>query len=452
MNHFEEQLRSAGMSVVESAAKGALLEKASRRLHELRGGASYNICSFFVPGRIELLGKHTDYAGGRSIVCAVERGICMVAAPRVDGQVRIVDLKRTGSDSEISVALDAGVELERKNWSNYAAVVAWRFSRDFPVARTGADIVIASDLPRASGMSSSSALIIGIFMALAEVNSLEQNDSYRRHIQSREDLAGYLAAVESGAQFAFSSHSRGVGTLGGSEDHVAILCSRAGFLRQYSYCPVRLEKEIPLPKDLTFVIGCSGVKADKTGNALEAYNRISLAARKILQLWREETGRSDATLAVASESGKDAAERLRRIVIDSSDAEFSKEVLLNRLSQFMKECNEIVPAAGEALARGDVGTFGGLVDRSQSLAEALLGTQIPETIELARSARALGAVAASAFGAGFGGSVWALVPSGGAGEFQGKWAATYRKAFPNRVEMSEFFITRARPGLIQFQL
>ncbi len=243
-----------------------------------------------------------------------------------------------------------------------------------------------------------------------------------------------------------------MGTLGGSEDHVAILCSRAGFLRQYSYCPVRLEKEIPLPKDLTFVIGCSGVKADKTGNALEAYNRISLAARKILQLWREETGRSDATLAVASESGKDAAERLRRIVIDSSDAEFSKEVLLNRLSQFMKECNEIVPAAGEALARGDVGTFGGLVDRSQSLAEALLGTQIPETIELARSARALGAVAASAFGAGFGGSVWALVPSGGAGEFQGKWAATYRKAFPNRVEMSEFFITRARPGLIQFQL
>ncbi|HLW97594.1 MAG TPA: galactokinase family protein [Candidatus Acidoferrales bacterium] len=452
MNHFEERPRSAGMSDVESAAKGALLENASRRLHELRGAASYNICSLFVPGRLELLGKHTDYAGGRSIVCAIERGICVVAAPRLDGQVRIVDLKRTGSDSEISVALDAGVEPKRKNWSNYAAVVARRFARDFPAARTGADLVIASDLPRASGMSSSSALIIGIFMALAEVNSLEQNESYRKHIQNGEDLAGYLAAVESGAEFAFSSGSRGVGTLGGSEDHVAILCSRAGFLRQYSYCPVRLEKEIPLQTDLTFVIGCSGVKADKTGNALEAYNRISLAARKILELWRENTGRSDATLAGALQTANDAAERLRQIVIDSSDAEFSTEVLLNRLSQFIEESNEIVPSAGEVLARGDVETFGGLADRSQSLAEALLGNQIPETIELARSARAIGGRAASAFGAGFGGSVWVLVPSSGAGEFQVKWAASYSKAYPARAETSEFFVTRAGPGLIRFQL
>ena len=59
--------------------------------------------------------------------------------------------------------------------------------------------------------------------------------------------------------------------------------------------------------------------------------------------------------------------------------------------------------------------FGDLVDRSQQLAERRLGNQVPETIELARSARELGARAASAFGAGFGGSVWALVSRADAG-------------------------------------
>ena len=76
-----------------------------------------------------------------------------------------------------------------------------------------------------------------------------------------------------------------------------------------------------------------------------------------------------------------------------------------------EESNEIVPRGGDFLANGDMKSFGASVDRSQLLAEKLLGNQTPETVELARSARAIGAAAASAFGAGFGGSVWALVSS-----------------------------------------
>jgi galactokinase len=213
-----------------------------------------------------------------------------------------------------------------------------------------------------------------------------------------------------------------------------------------------LEKEIPLPKDLTLVIGCSGVKADKTGNALEAYNRISLAARKILDLWRSATGSGDASLAAALASEPGAAERMRKILSNSTHREFPRELLLKRLDQFIEESNEIVPAACGALARGDKKTFGILVDRSQKLAEPLLGNQTPETIELARSARALGAAAASAFGAGFGGSVWALVASSSAEEFRAELTRRYQQAFPERVETSEFFITRAGPGLIRFPL
>jgi galactokinase len=447
MSDFQARLRAAGMSAKESATKGVLLDQLAERLNVLRGKACQHSCALFVPGRLEFLGKHTDYAGGRSLTCAIERGICLVAAPRTDAQLHLLDI---GRQSELSLPLDPEAEAKRDDWSRYVATVARRLTRDFPTMNCGGDIVFASDLPRASGMSSSSALMIAVFFALAECNSLWQNDNYRRYIPSREILAGYLAAMECGEDFAAFSGGGGVGTFGGSEDQVAILCSRAGVLRQYSYCPTRLEKEVEIPKEYTFVIGVCGVKADKTGNAREAYNRISLAARTILELWRSATGRDDASFADALASSSDARNKLREIIGESEGWDFPPSYFVKRMAQFEEESNEIVPAAADALERGDMERLGVLVNRSQSLAETLLGNQTPETIELARSARALGAVAASAFGAGFGGSVWALMPADRAEEFREAWAGHYRRSFPQRAGASEFFITGAGPGLIQF--
>ena len=106
----------------------------------------------------------------------------------------------------------------------------------------------------------------------------------------------------------------------------------------------------------------------------------------------------------------------------------------------------IVPEATARLAIGDIAGFGDLVDRSQALAERALWNQVPETIALARSARALGAVAASAFGAGFGGSVWAMVAASSAGPFTTEWAAHYRAAFPGAASEAAFFTTRPGPA------
>ncbi|MBC7894285.1 MAG: galactokinase, partial [Cytophagaceae bacterium] len=91
-----------------------------------------------------------------------------------------------------------------------------------------------------------------------------------------------------------------------------------------------------------------------------------------------------------------------------------------------------------------------LADRSQRAAEEWLGNQVPATIALARQARELGAVAASAFGAGFGGSVWALVPSASAGAFAEAWKAAYGEAFPELAPLSQFFCTPAGPGANQW--
>src|SRR5262249_35848116 len=150
---------------------------------------------------------------------------------------------------------------------NYPMTVARRIARNFPGNLRGADISFISDLPPAAGLSSSSALIIAFFLALAEINRLEQHENYQMNIHSREDLAGYLGCVENGENFGSLSGDKGVGTFGGSQDHTAILCCMANQLSQYSFSPVQHEQTLPFPEGLCFVIGVSGVIAEKTGAA-----------------------------------------------------------------------------------------------------------------------------------------------------------------------------------------
>jgi galactokinase len=145
-------------------------------------------------------------------------------------------------------------------------------------------------------------------------------------------------------------------------------------------------------------------------------------------------------------SSTDASQRLRNLVEASAGGEFSAKDLLARLDHFMAESGEIIPEAGDALDGGDLRAFGRLVDRSQRKAELLLGNQTPETIHLAASARKLGAAAASAFGAGFGGSVWALIETAQADDFLDTWAEEYRQAFPQHAQLAHFFTTCAGPA------
>ena len=115
------------------------------------------------------------------------------------------------------------------------------------------------------------------------------------------------------------------------------------------------------------------------------------------------------------------------------------------MEHFLEESGVIGPSASDALARRDLAAFGALVDRSQVNAERLLGNQVPETIHLARSACELGAAAASAFGAGFGGSVWALARRTDADRFAREWRDVYGATFPQRRAQADVFVTRPGP-------
>lgn len=445
MTGVEDRLTAAGLLPAEARRKRELFASVDEALRSLAPrAAAQDARRWFVPGRIEVLGKHTDYAGGRSLLCAVGRGFCVAATPRDDAVVRIADVGR-GLTTE--VPLDATLDPAATGWTVYARTVAARMARNFANLR-GADIVFASDLPRASGMSSSSALVVALFTAIADRNALSERPEWAASIRGTEDLGGYLGCLENGRGFGALTGDRGVGTFGGSEDQTAILCCRAGEIAQYAFCPVRHERSMPLEVDWSFVVASSGVASDKTGDVREKYNRLSLAVTAILELWNRSTGRRDETLFGALMNGTDVAERIRRLVRAFPASDFPADFLAARFDQFVEESFALIPAAGDLLARGEVALLGGPVDRSQALAESGLGNQVPETIALARSARELGAVAASAFGGGFGGSVWALARSEDAEGFRRRWAEGYALAFPQVTELSRFFVTRPGPAVV----
>lgn len=445
-DQFAERLIAAGFT--EEAAVAKSRDHALCNIALDAAGASTNgRLSAWTPGRIEVFGKHTDYAGGRSLLAAVERGFVVRAAPRPDPLICVVD-PVTGYACETALGLDA--DAPGGHWSNYVASVARRVARNFPDATTGVNLAFTSDLPVAAGLSSSSALMISVFSALAVVNRLHDTETWRTLLSQPTQLAGYLGAMEHGGSYGALTGDNGVGTLGGSQDQTAIVCAQRGQIVDFGWMPVAPLGAYALPDSHCFVVASSGVVAEKSAGAREQYNRASLMVRHLLAAWNAVTGRRDASLAAAMQSGPAAADELRGMLQRVATPEFSVGALRVRLDQFLLETYTLIPAAARALDAGDWTAFGDAAARSHRAAEEWLGNQVPETMALVRLARARGAIAASAFGAGFGGSVWALVERARADAFSDAWADAYCEEFPEAGTRAMFFATAAGPGAAQW--
>jgi galactokinase len=440
---MHERLVSAGLSSHEADRKTALLDRTLRALEE-RGRRGRPTRSYYVPGRIEVLGKHTDYGGGRSLLCAAERGFVVSAQPRDDNRVEIVDVVQ-GVRGSFNLTRD---QPECTHWQTYPSTVTRRIARNFAAPLAGLDLAFGSDIPRASGISSSTAFIIACFVAIADRNALETRPEWQAAIRSTEDVAAYLGAIENGGSFGPLAGDTGVGTLGGSQDHTAILCARPNRLVGYRFSPVTREAEVGLA-DRVFVVAASGITASKATETRDQYNRAVRTLATIEQLWCRHTGGPRTSLGRLIEEDPGTIERLRTLVGSQDDSGFPRTLLSNRLEQFLLEARTLVPEATAALAACDFARFGALVDESQRAAERWLDNQIPETVTLARDARRLGADAASAFGAGFGGSVWALVAASDAEPFRQAWRNAYTAACPGPARRAEFFITGAGPALLR---
>jgi galactokinase len=446
-----ECLRRVGYDNDAAASRASWLARTATEFQRHTGAPpEWQWC---VPGRIEIFGKHTDYAGGRSLLAAVPRGFLVAARPRTDNRLRVIDARYRES---VTIDID-DAERHWRGWANYAAVTVRRFQRNFPGATLGTDIAIASDLPRAAGLSSSSAFVVSIALALIRRAGLDARDDWRSVITNVEDLAWYLGCVENGLTFHSLSGTAGVGTHGGSQDHTAILACRPGVVSHYSFVPVVAHGEAAMPGAWRFVVASSGVHADKAGSVRDRYNRASQAVQALLGIWNTLAEAPSLSLASALESVPDAEAHLREAVRSESRQartpgglpEFSADDLERRLTMFVRETGR-VPRAAAAFGSADQSGLESLTRSSQEDAERLLGNQIPETITLASLAYELGAFAASAFGAGFGGSVWALVPAADAAAFGETWLRRYRDAFPFR-DSCEWFSAVPGPGAVSIE-
>ncbi len=120
-------------------------------------GADGDIRTYFAPGRVNLIGEHTDYNGGHVFPCALTIGTYAVARKREDNQLRFysVNFEKLGV---IDSALDDLTPSKKAGWTNYPKGVMWAFEGRGYKLPTGLDILIYGNIPNGSGLSSSASL------------------------------------------------------------------------------------------------------------------------------------------------------------------------------------------------------------------------------------------------------------------------------------------------------
>ncbi len=355
----------------------------ARQFRELTGLEATHFVR--APGRVNLIGEHIDYNELAVLPAAIQREVRIVLRPRADARVRVanVDGRFGVREFELSSSI---APFAQGDWGNYAKAAAEFLARERGAPR-GFDALVSGDIPPAAGLSSSSALTVACGLAVATANELPRDPL---------DLAEALARAE-----------RYVGTNSGGMDQAACLCGRADHALRIEFRPLKVEP-VPLPADWRFLIAHSGVQADKSGAARDAYNlrRNECAAALAAVVLDPElapelrTGMPPTYRALLARIG---AERLAWIALRQLDG-----TLARRFRHVISE-GARVERARKALVAGDIETFGHLMDDSHtSLADDYEASH-PALDRLVELARAHGALGARLTGAGFGGCIVALV-------------------------------------------
>ena len=115
------------------------------KFKELFGGEG-DIHAYFAPGRVNLIGEHTDYNGGHVFPCALTIGTYGIIRPRADRKLRFYSVNFSGLGI-IETSLDELVPEEAADWTNYPKGVMWTFEKRGYHLPTGADILIYGDIP-----------------------------------------------------------------------------------------------------------------------------------------------------------------------------------------------------------------------------------------------------------------------------------------------------------------
>jgi len=325
------------------------------------------------PGRVNLIGEHTDYNGLPVLPTAIQRSIRIELRARDDRWVRLVNADPRYEPGEFEIARDIPASAPG-SWINYAKAAAQALHRRDGLAR-GFDGRVFGDVPAAAGLASSSALVVASALALLAANELE--------IDQRELMR--LAA----------SAERYVGTHSGGMDQAIALGGRAGRAVRIDFDPLQLDP-IPIPPPWRFVIADSGVVARKAAGAREAYNaRVRECAEALAALHARFPDRG-------------LPRSYRGLVAALPEPELRELALalpapLDRRFRHAVTEGLRVDQAVAAMRAGDLERFGRLLDLSHASLRDDYEVSCPELDRIVGLAREHGAAGARLTGAGFGG-------------------------------------------------
>jgi galactokinase len=321
------------------------------------------------PGRVNLIGEHTDYNDGFVLPIAIPDAVFVAAAPRDDGRVRASSVQAEGELDAAVATLAPGSD---RGWSAYVSGVAWALA-EAGVPVPGADLVVDGRVPLGAGLSSSAALECAVGAALA-------------------DLAG--AAVEPMALARLAQHAENdyVGAPTGLMDQVAAVLCTAGHALLFDVRSLET-RQVPFrPADagLALLVIDTGVRHEHAGGEYGDRRRSCEAACR--------------ELGVAS---------LRELSVDGGLARveaLADDVLRRRARHVVTE-NERVLAACAALDAGDWKAFGAAMTASHASLRDDYEVSCAELDVAVDAALAEGALGARMTGGGFGGCAIALVPA-----------------------------------------
>ncbi|MFV0363966.1 MAG: galactokinase [Suipraeoptans sp.] len=346
-------------------------------------GSEGDIHTYFAPGRVNLIGEHTDYNGGHVFPCALTIGTYGVTRKRSDRIIRFysVNIDNIGV---VSTSLDKLVVSKTASWTNYPKGVFWTFLKNGYKIETGMDILIYGDIPNGSGLSSSASLEVLVGLII--------KDNYNFEDVSLIDIALYGQYAENKFVGANTGIMDQCASAMGKKDHAIFLDTNT---LKYEYAPVNLPNE-------QIIIVNSKVKHSLVDSA---YNERRSQCEEGLRILQKVVN-----ISALGELSIDEFEAKKNIITD--------DIIRLRVKHAVYE-NQRTIQAEAALKRGDIVTFGKLLDESHKSLRYDYQVSCEEVDVLVDIAQQLdGVLGARITGGGFGGCTVNIVKKSLVTEFK----------------------------------